>query len=334
MRRCLLFVAAVLVPSLASSQTPDAGRQVFATRCAACHGTEGAGGELGPSIVARIPTRSDQDLEAVIKDGLPGAGMPAFPALSRAETTDLIAHLRTLRPRGGGPKRADVGLTDGKKLAGVVLNQSAGEMQLLGDDHKVHLLRQSGDKYREVTTQTDWSTYNGHPNGNRYSPLTQITAANASRLTPKWIFSLPNASQLQVTPVVVDGVMYVTSANDFYALDAGSGRQIWNYRRPRTRGLIGVSARGVNRGVAVAGDRVFVATDHAHLIALNRATGALLWETEMADWKQNYNATGAPMTVDNLVISGIAGGDDGIRGFVAAYDQTTGKEVWRFWAVP
>jgi alcohol dehydrogenase (cytochrome c) len=128
--------------------------------------------------------------------------------------------------------------------------------------------------------------------------------------------------------------MYVSSANDFYALDAGSGRQIWNYRRPRTRGLIGVSARGVNRGMAVAGDRVFVATDHAHLIALNRATGALLWETEMADWKQNYNATGAPMTVDNLVISGIAGGDDGIRGFVAAYDQTTGKEVWRFWAVP
>ncbi|HEY6506893.1 MAG TPA: PQQ-dependent dehydrogenase, methanol/ethanol family, partial [Vicinamibacterales bacterium] len=236
--------------------------------------------------------------------------------------------------RAGGPKRADVALADGRKLAGTVLNQSSGEMQLLGDDRKLHLLRESGGKHREVTSQTDWPTYNGHPNGNRYSPLAQITNANASRLTPKWIFSLPNASQLQVTPVVVDGVMYVTQANDVYALDAGSGRQIWNYRRPRTRGLIGVSARGVNRGVAVSGDRVFVATDHAHLIALNRATGALLWETEMADWKQNYNATGAPMTVDNLVISGIAGGDDGIRGFVAAYDQATGKEVWRFWAVP
>jgi len=333
-RRSLLIVLTVLTPSLAFSQTPGPGRQVFATRCAACHGTEGAGGELGPSIVARIPLRSDQDLEAVIKDGLPGAGMPSFPNLSASETTDLIAHLRTLRPRAGGPKRANVGLADGRTLAGVVLNQSSGEMQLLGDDRKVHLLRQSGDKYHQVTSQTDWPTYNGHQNGNRYSPLTQITTANVSRLTPKWIFSLPNAAQLQVTPVVVDGVMYVSSANDFYALDAGSGRQIWNYRRPRTRGLIGVSARGVNRGMAVAGDRVFVATDHAHLIALNRATGALLWETEMADWKQNYNATGAPMTVDNLVISGIAGGDDGIRGFVAAYDQTTGKEVWRFWAVP
>ena len=334
MRRFLFAVLAVFVPALASSQTTEAGRQVFATRCAACHGTEGAGGELGPSIVNRIPTRSDQDLEAVIKEGLPGAGMPAFAALSRTEVTDLIAHLRTLRPRGGGPKRIDVTMTGGQKLSGTILNQSAGELQLLGDDRKLHLLRESSGKYRQVTTQTDWPTYNGHDNGNRYSPLTQITSANVSRLTPKWVFSLPNASQLQVTPVVVDGVMYVTSANDFYALDAGSGRQIWNYRRPRTRGLIGVSARGVNRGVAVAGDRVFVATDHAHLVALNRATGALLWETQMADWRQNYNATGAPMTVGNLVISGIAGGDDGVRGFVAAYDQTTGKEVWRFWAVP
>ena len=137
-----------------------------------------------------------------------------------------------------------------------------------------------------------------------------------------------------MTPVVADGVMYVTAANDFYALDAGSGRQIWNYRRPRTRGLAGVAARGVNRGVAVGGDRVFVTTDHAHLIALNRATGALLWETEMADWHRNYNGTGAPLVVDNLVISGIAGGDEGVRGFVAAFDQATGKEVWRFWAVP
>ena len=107
-------------------------------------------------------------------------------------------------------------------------------------------------------------------------------------------------------------------------LEAGSGRQIWSYRRPRTRGLAGVAARGVNRGVAVSGDRVFMATDHAHLIALNRQTGALLWDTEMADWHQNYNGTGAPMVVGNLVISGIAGGDEGVRGFVAAYDQATG----------
>ncbi len=185
-----------------------------------------------------------------------------------------------------------------------------------------------------MTSQTDWPSYNGQTVGSRYSPLTQINKTTVGRLAPKWMFSLPNTPPLQVTPVVVDGVMYVTSANQCYALDAGSGRQIWQYSRPRTKGLIGNAAGGANRGVAVAGDRVFMVTDHAHIIALNRSTGALLWETEMADWRQNYNATGAPLVVGNLVISGSSGGDEGVRGFLAAFDQATGKEVWRFWTVP
>ena len=91
--------------------------------------------------------------------------------------------------------------------------------------------------------------------------------------------------------------MYVTSGNEMYALDAGSGRQIWHYQRARTKGQIGNAGGGINRGAAVAGDRVFMATDNAHLIALDRMTGALLWDIEMADWRQNYGATGAPLTV-------------------------------------
>ena len=317
------------------AQNVDAGRRVFAGRCAACHGTEGGGGELGPSIVARIPLRADAELGVVIREGLPGAGMPSFATVSTAESADLIAFLRTLRPRAGtAPRRTSVTMADGSSLSGVVLNQSAGEMQLLGDDRRAHLLRETAGRYREVTSQTGWTTYHGQPSGNRYSALTQITAGNVSRLAPQWVFTLPNVAQGQVTPVVAAGVMYVSAANDLYALDAGSGRQLWNYRRPRTRGLAGVAARGVNRGVALSGDRVFMATDHAHLIALNRSSGAVLWETEMADWRQNYNGTGAPMVVGDLVIAGIAGGDEGARGFVAAYEQTTGREVWRFWAVP
>ena len=330
----IVGVVACALP--AHAQDVESGRAVFASRCAACHGTEGGGGELGPSIVSRIPLRADADLEAVIREGLPGAGMPSFANLSRAESTNLIAFLRTLRPRAGtGPQRTSVMLADESSLSGVLLNQSVGEMQILGDDRRAHLLRETTPgRYRAVTSQTGWTTYNGQVSGNRYSALTEITADNVARLAPQWVFTLPNVSQVQVTPVVVDGLMYVSAANDLYALDAGSGRQVWNYRRPRTRGLAGVAARGVNRGVAVSGERVFMATDHAHLIALNRASGALLWETEMADWRQNYNGTGAPMVVGNLVISGIAGGDEGARGFVAAYDQATGKEVWRFWAVP
>jgi alcohol dehydrogenase (cytochrome c) len=330
----IVGVVACALP--AHAQEVESGRAVFASRCAACHGTEGGGGELGPSIVSRIPLRADADLEAVIREGLPGAGMPSFANLSRAESTNLIAFLRALRPRAGaGPQRTSVALANGSSLSGVLLNQSSGEMQILGDDRRAHLLRETTPgRYRAVTSQSGWTTYNGQVSGNRYSALTEITADNVARLAPQWVFTLPNVSQVQVTPVVVDGLMYVSAANDLYVLDAGSGRQVWNYRRPRTRGLAGVAARGVNRGVAVNGERVFMATDHAHLIALNRASGALLWETQMADWRQNYNGTGAPMAVGDLVIAGIAGGDEGARGFVAAYEQATGKEVWRFWAVP
>jgi alcohol dehydrogenase (cytochrome c) len=333
--RTLLASMCVLIATSATAQTADPGRVVYASRCAGCHGSNGGGGELGPSIVARVPARTDEELITTIRQGLPTAGMPASPNLTDEEGRDLIRFLRTLRPReGSGPVRTKVALDNGGSLEGLVLNQGVADLQLLGDDRKIHLLRKSGDRYRPVSSQTDWPGYNGQTTGSRYSQASQINKGNVARLVPKWMFSLPNTPPLQVTPVVVDGVMYVTSANQCYALDAGSGRQIWQYSRPRTKGLIGNAAGGANRGVAVAGDRVFMVTDHAHVIALNRATGALLWETEMADWRQNYNATGAPLVVGSMVISGSSGGDEGVRGFLAAFDQATGKELWRFWTVP
>ena len=185
-----------------------------------------------------------------------------------------------------------------------------------------------------MTSNVDWPSYDGSPTGNRYTALTQIDKSNVTRLAPKWIYTIPTSIRLQTTPIVVDGIMYVTSANECYALDAGNGREIWRFQRPRTKGLVGNAAGGINRGVAVAGDRVFMVTDHAHLLALNRFTGELLWDTEMADWRQNYNATAAPLIVGDLVVAGTAGGEQGVRGFLAAYDQATGKEAWRFWTVP
>jgi alcohol dehydrogenase (cytochrome c) len=319
---------------LTASAQEQSGRATFVSRCAGCHGTDGNGGELGPAITNRVTMRNDQDLTAVIHDGIPAAGMPSFAMLTASESSDLVRYLRTLPPRDGSllPR---VSLTiNGRTLTGITLNQTRSDMQVLGDEGKIHLLRKTDGGYRSVTSQSDWPSYNGTTSGSRYSALAQIDRSNIARMVPRWMFSLQNTPRLQVTPVVVEGVMYVTSANECYALDAGSGREIWHYQRPRTKGLIGNAAGGINRGVGVAGDRVFMVTDHAHVIALNRHTGALLWDTEMADWHQNYNATGAPLPVGNLVVTGTSGGDEGVRGFVAAFDQATGKEVWRFWTVP
>ena len=144
--------------------------------------------------------------------------------------------------------------------------------------------------------------------------------------------SLPcPTSEVQATPIVVGGVMYVTYANECYALDAGSGRQIWHYQRSRTPGL-GRQRRFRARTAALRSPatRSSWSTDNAHLIALNRTTGALLWETPLADWHENYNATGAPLVVGTMVVSGIAGGDDGARGFVAASTRHPAKRCGAF----
>ncbi len=325
----------LLIGALPSAQNVESGRKAFVTRCASCHGTDGNGGELGPAIAARAILRTDDELRMVLRAGFPAAGMPPFSTLSDAEAADLVSFVRTLKPRTSTvPVRSPFTLSDGRVLDGWVLNRTHGDVQVLDAKQRIQLLRPEGNRYRAVTSQADWPSYNGGPDGSRYSPLAQIDRSNVERLAPKWMFTLPNTSRLQVTPVVVGGVMYVTSANECWAIDAGSGREIWRYQRPRTKGLIGNAAGGVNRGVGVAGDRLFMVTDHAHVIALDRHTGALLWDTEMADWRQNYNATGAPLPVGNLVITGTSGGDEGVRGFVGAYDQATGKEAWRFWTVP
>ena len=239
----------------------------------------------------------------------------------------------------GGPvaraRTATYQLTDGRTVDGTPLNHElADDVQLRTRDGSVLLLRKSGERYRVVTSNVDWPSYDGSTTGNRYTALTQIDKSNVTRLAPKWIYTIPTSVRLQVTPVVVGGIMYVTSANECYALDAGNGREIWRFQRPRTKGLVGNAAGGINRGVAVAGERVFMVTDHAHLIALNRFTGQILWDTEMADWHLNYNATSAPLIVGDLVVAGTAGGEQGVRGFLAAYDQSTGTEAWRFWTVP
>ncbi len=339
-RNFLKVVVFFTLTALAFGQSgASPGRVHFETRCAGCHGGDGNGGEHGPTIIARLFDLDDGALKTFISRGLPARGMPPT-VLEDAEMQALIQHLRTLRvPRrfGRGPAALPMGsavTTDGRTLEGEILNEGPDQMQLRTADGRIHLLRTEGEKYRPVTSQHDWPTYHGQIGGNRYTEMAQIDRSNVDSLAPAWLFNFSSTSRLQTTPVVVDGIMYVTSGNECYALDAGSGRELWHFQRPKTEGLVGNAAGGFNRGVAVAGDRLFMVTDHAHLLALDRFTGKVLWDTQMADWRQNYNATGAPIIVNDLVVSGTAGGEEGVRGFLAAYDQETGKEAWRFWTVP
>lgn len=196
-----------------------------------------------------------------------------------------------------------------------------------------------GVDFKEVEhpKEGDWPSYNGDIGGSRFSPLKEINTTNISQLAPRWMWTMPGTRRaLEDTPQVVDGIMYVTGSNECFALDARTGRQIWHYARPRTSDLVptGDAASGINRGVAVLGDRVFMVTDNAHLIALQRYTGQLIWDSEMADYRLNYGGTQAPLVVGDLVISGISGGDEGVRGFLSAYKASTGERVWRFWTVP
>jgi alcohol dehydrogenase (cytochrome c) len=332
----ILFLAVVLATT-ASAQDKSAGQRSFETRCAICHGGDGHGTDRAPAIYNKTAARDNQSIAAVVRGGLP-AGMPAFK-IEDAELADLTAYLRTLQPApnpgGRGFQRPvvreTITLTDGKTLNGVLVANGLEDHQIRTDDGKIHLLRRVDDKFREVTSTVDWPTFHGDMSGNRYTTMTQITKSNVANLGAKWVYTIRNAQGLQDTPQVVGGIMYVTNVNLCIALDAGSGRQLWQWMRPATQGVMGASS---NRGVAVAGDRLFIVADNAHLIALNRFTGEQIWDTEMADWHQNYGATGAPLAVGNLVISGITGGEAGTRGFLAAYDQSTGKEVWRFWTIP
>jgi alcohol dehydrogenase (cytochrome c) len=333
-RVCSFLAAALLAAASSDAQTPESGRRQYDTLCSRCHGGDGRGGELGPAISTRLGSHTDRELAALIRQGLPGKGMPGV-AMPDAAMRRLLAFVRTLRSSEPDPPASiTVKTTDGQVLEGHPLNQTSYDLQLAAADTRVHLLRRDGERYRPVTSQADWPTYNGQIGGNRYSTIDQINRSSVARLAPAWVFTIPDSSRLEVTPVVVGGIMYVTTANECYALDAGSGRRIWHFKRPRTKGLAGDAAAGINRGVAVAGDRVFMATDHAHLVALDRFSGKLLWDATMADWRQNYGATSAPLAVGDLVISGTSGGDEGIRGFLSAFDQATGREVWRFWTVP
>jgi alcohol dehydrogenase (cytochrome c) len=184
------------------------------------------------------------------------------------------------------------------------------------------------------TIKSDWPSYNGDYTGRRFSSLTQITPQNVAQLQAQWVFHAKSAGVLQATPVVVNGIMYMTASNDAYALNAQSGQVLWHYSRPVSSGLVDDAAGHINRGVAVLDTRLYMETDNAHLLCLDARGGQLIWDIAYAEENKNYGGTSAPLIIKDKVLVGTSGGDDGVRGFLAAFDASTGKLAWRLWTIP
>ncbi|MEE8214207.1 MAG: PQQ-binding-like beta-propeller repeat protein, partial [Alphaproteobacteria bacterium] len=179
----------------------------------------------------------------------------------------------------------------------------------------------------------DWLTYGGDLGQQRFVPNTEINTGNVHNLRVKWIFQTGVIGSFENTPIVEDGVMYVTTPyNHVFAVDARSGRQLWHYQHKLGTTIFCCGPN--NRGVAIFGDNVYMATLDTMLIALNKKTGELVWETEIADPEIGYSETLAPVIYKDKLIVGISGAEYGIRGFVSAYDTKSGKLVWRWHTIP
>jgi alcohol dehydrogenase (cytochrome c) len=184
-----------------------------------------------------------------------------------------------------------------------------------------------------IAMAQDWTSYGNNALGWRYSELDQINTKTVARLTPQWMYQTNVPGKNETTPLVFDGMMYVTGpANNAWALDAMTGRPIWSYKKALPAN-VNLCCGQVNRGFARDANTLFKVDLQGTLVALDSKSGTVLWESTLEDYKKGYSATAAPLVVKNLVVTGMAGAEYGTRGFIDAYNVDTGKRVWRVYTV-
>ena len=180
----------------------------------------------------------------------------------------------------------------------------------------------------------NWLMYSGTLDSQHFSGLDQIHNRNVGELELKWAYQIPQLDRAETVPLVVDGVMFITEApSNVVAVDAATGRQYWRYNHELPDDLRICCGRN-NRGVAILGETLYMSTLDARLVAIDARTGNLVWNTEVADYRSGYSKTAAPLIVKDKVVTGIAGGEFGIRGFIDSYDATTGDLDWRADTIP
>jgi alcohol dehydrogenase (cytochrome c) len=287
----------------------SAGDALFGSHCATCHGAAGSGGPGGPNLHHRQMVRGSSDwaLFRTVSLGIRGTAMPAsnLPWLDRWRLVAYLGSLQTEAPNA--------------EAAAQVRTQPLNYEAIRAADGNLN----------------SWPTYSGSYDSHRFSPNSQITSANVSGLRLLWMrqYNTPEQS-IETSPLVVNGYMFVTlPPNRVEALDAKNGVLIWAYDRTLPEHLP-LCCGYVNRGLAILGRTLYFGTLDAHLVALDINTGRVSWDVKIADYKNGYSITSAPLALKDLIVTGVAGGEFGIRGFIDARDAATGKEVWRFDTIP
>ncbi|WP_165349904.1 MULTISPECIES: PQQ-dependent dehydrogenase, methanol/ethanol family [unclassified Mesorhizobium] len=296
--------AAVSNPYVSSADL-SAGAEIFRRNCTACHDGSGAHAPL----LDRPLRHGDSDLAIykVVRDGIPQSAMASHADLSFDNRWRVVGYIRSLQAKTSA-KSDD----SARRL----------DIRVKGDD----LL---------APNSVQWLTYSGSLDGHRYSPLAEITKENVSRLHVRWVGQFDtNDRVMEATPLVVGGTLFTSvPPASIVAFDTKSGSVIWKFDRPIPDNLPMCCGR-VNRGLAVLGNTLFIGTLDGVLVAVDANTGKEVWETMVAKPSEGFTMTGAPLVVNKAVIVGVAGGEFGIRGFLAAYDPETGKEKWKFNTIP
>ncbi len=299
--------AALSLPDQLASET-DAGRQIFATHCAQCHGSSGEGGH-GPALAEGPRHRSANDWAVfrVLQDGIPSTAM-APTGLSFIDTWKVIAYLRELQRDPGG-REAGAGR---RKAVPVTM------LELAGAD----------------TNTAEWLSYTGGFSGQRNRDVPELTTESLGQMHLLWAHQFSaDPSPSQTTPLAIRGLLIVTSAQEVLALDQRTGNVVWRFAREPMASPRLCCTRS-NRGVAVLDTLVFVGTLDAHLIALDLATGRKQWDVAVGKAADGISITSAPLVVDGHLIVGVGGGDLGASAFLDAYEPRTGQRLWRFHTLP
>jgi len=296
--------------SSASEGDRRVGARIFRERCTGCHGSDGSGGPHAPSLTRSSYKHGDSDLAIykVLRDGIPGTAMPSA-GLSPPELLQVTAHVKTLQSH-------------------------------LSEDHKAEAsslaIQVSSERLQAAEAYpNEWLMYSGSYNGWRHTSLAEITPANVAQLRIQWIKQFDgNDPLIEATPLVIGGVIFMVAPfSNVLALDAKTGDVIWEYKQPIPADLPLCCGR-VNRGLAVHGSTIFYGSPDGRLVAINANNGKVIWQRLVASPSAGYSITGAPLVINHSVVVGISGGEFGIRGFLGAYDVSTGQQHWKFETIP